>query len=107
MSQGAGVPEAYAASQPGIVMDDDTRPLPLGDYAIESSATVPRPTSSRGTSACGGPFTNRVLGAASHAAINGPIPARCRCAVMPQLRREAPCCIPGLAGRDSKGGSWV
>src|ERR1022692_860580 len=50
MSQGAGVPEAYTASQPGIVMDDDTRPLPLGDYAIESSATVPCPTSSRGTS---------------------------------------------------------
>src|ERR1039457_935855 len=84
MSQGAGVPEAYAASQPGIVMDDDTRPLPLGDYAIESSATVPRPTSSRGTSACGGPFTNRVLGAASHAAINGPSRPDV-CAVMPQV----------------------
>jgi hypothetical protein len=27
--------------------------------------------------------------------------------LMPHLRREAPCCIPGSAGRDSKGGSWV
>jgi AraC-like DNA-binding protein len=24
-----------------------------------------------------------------------------------QLRREAPCCIPGAAGRNSKGCSWV
>ena len=24
-----------------------------------------------------------------------------------QLRREAPCCIPGAAGRNSKEGSWV
>ena len=24
-----------------------------------------------------------------------------------QVRREAPCCIPGSAGRNSKGGSWV
>ena len=23
------------------------------------------------------------------------------------MRREAPCCIPGAAGRDSKGGPWV
>ena len=23
------------------------------------------------------------------------------------LRREAPCCIPGSAGRNSEGGSWV
>jgi len=27
--------------------------------------------------------------------------------LMLRLRREAPCCIPGLAGRNSKGGSWV
>ena len=26
---------------------------------------------------------------------------------MPRLRREALCCIPGAAGRNSKGGSWV
>ena len=26
---------------------------------------------------------------------------------LPQLRREAPCCIPGAAGRNSKGCSWV
>jgi hypothetical protein len=26
---------------------------------------------------------------------------------LPHLRREAPCYIPGAAGRDSKGGSWV
>ena len=24
-----------------------------------------------------------------------------------EMRREAPCCIPGSAGRNSKGGSWV
>ena len=24
-----------------------------------------------------------------------------------EVRREAPCCIPGSAGRNSKGGSWV
>ena len=29
------------------------------------------------------------------------------CSLMPRLRREALCCIPGSAGRDSKGGSWV
>jgi hypothetical protein len=27
--------------------------------------------------------------------------------LMPMLRREALCCIPGSAGRNSKGGSWV
>jgi hypothetical protein len=27
--------------------------------------------------------------------------------LVPHLRREAPCYIPGAAGRDSKGGSWV
>jgi Osmosensitive K+ channel His kinase sensor domain len=27
--------------------------------------------------------------------------------LLPHLRREAPCCIPGSAGRNSKGGSWV
>jgi len=27
--------------------------------------------------------------------------------LMPRLRREALWCIPGSAGRDSKGGSWV
>ena len=26
---------------------------------------------------------------------------------LPHLRREALCYIPGVAGRDSKGGSWV
>ena len=27
--------------------------------------------------------------------------------LMPRLRREALCYIPGVAGRNSKGGSWV
>ena len=27
--------------------------------------------------------------------------------LMPRLRREALCCIPGSAGRDLEGGSWV
>ena len=26
---------------------------------------------------------------------------------LPRVRREALCCIPGTAGRNSKGGSWV
>ncbi len=29
------------------------------------------------------------------------------CSLMPRLRREALCCIPGSAGRDLEGGSWV
>ena len=31
----------------------------------------------------------------------------CEHTLMPRLRREALCYIPGVAGRDSKGGSWV
>jgi hypothetical protein len=27
--------------------------------------------------------------------------------LLPLMRREAPCCIPGAAGRDSKGSPWV
>ena len=27
--------------------------------------------------------------------------------VLPRMRREAPCCIPGAAGMNSKGCSWV
>jgi hypothetical protein len=26
---------------------------------------------------------------------------------VPVMRREAPCCIPGVAGRDSEEGPWV